>query len=88
METGVVIFKKEDIPEKNLVKTIQYNYHPPKSMKEEIIEDVKRNLKCEFEDYIMSVEVVVSMKEYERKPVEKKYWYDDKLKPNDDSKNT
>ena len=88
MSKSVVIYKKEEIPEKGLIKAIYYSYHPDSDTKERIIDDVKKNLKCELDDYVVGIDVTVSLKEYHIKPEDKKFWYDDKLKPNNDTKNT
>jgi hypothetical protein len=74
MNNGVVVYKDTQIPEKDLLKNTSYSYFPSTTVRDQIINDVKKNLKCDLEDYSVGIEVIINLKEYK--------------KPTNDTKNT
>ena len=86
--TPAISFVSEVVPDKRLEKTLVYRYYPISSMKDEILQHVKEHLKCDLEDFIVDVNVEINLKMYNTKPVDKAHWYDDKIKPTNDTKNT
>jgi hypothetical protein len=87
MKNSVIIYKGDNVPEKNLIKAVYYGYQPSSSMRDIIIEDVKKHLKCDLDEYVIGIDVTVSLKEYDVKPEPKQFWYDE-IKPTNDTKDT
>lgn len=76
-------------PDRKLEKTLVCRYYPTSSMREEILNGLREHLKCDLDQYIIDLRIEVNLNLYKDKIIEdKKYWYEDKIKPNNDTKNT
>jgi len=67
MSLPAVRFIGEIIPEKGLEKVVTYKYHPSTEMKEQILTDVKKHLKCDdLDDYTTELNIEVHLKQYKK----------------------
>lgn len=62
---STIVFAGQRIPTKHLVKETDFKYHPDQPMKDKILEDLKKHLACSLEDYIIDLDIRITLKEYD-----------------------
>jgi hypothetical protein len=64
--------------EKDLAQEHIYQYHPDKEIKDKILEDLTKHSKSDFtgNEYTINIRIEISVKEYVKKKVEKKFYYE------------
>ncbi len=64
---STIVFVSQRVPEKKLLSEHVYKYHPDSSMKEQIIQDLKKHLSSTLEHLIIDLDIKVTLKEYDSK---------------------
>lgn len=64
---STIVFVSQRKPEKHLIQEIIYKYHLDSAMKDKILEDLKTHAKSSLEDYIIDIDVKITIKEYDTK---------------------
>jgi hypothetical protein len=64
---STVIFVGQKKPEKHLVQEQTYKYRPDSDMKERILSDLEKHLNSTLDQFIIDLDIKVTLKEYDTK---------------------